>query len=470
MPPGTATALPVGGPEQADVLIVGSGPIGATFARQIVDAGRKVLMIDIGDQGSRRIGDHKKNSVAVQKDISLFTSTVRGELSLLSVPVDQQQDAYAEPVSWEAKPRQFVHNGQNPNQLAWDNLPAAAASRIVGGMGNHWTCCTPEQFPGIERSTIFTPSEWQSLYGKARALFHTNSTSYDQSIRHQLVKHVLLDAYKGTGREFTGMPLACQRNEPNKDYVEWTCPATILGDLSEPGYDGGLFELRPNTQCVQVQIDPVTGQVAWLVVKDTMQDRTYAIRASKYVICAGAVLTPGILFNSGLGQETLPALGHYLTEQNMAFCQVLLKRSLVDHVKDDPWSLGWKKIVEHHQQEHPEDPLPFPFNDPDPQVYTPFTEEHPWHTQIHRDAFGYGEVPATIDQRLVVDLRFFGYNKPVYENCVEFNAEIQDGFGMPQVRIVDRALESVRKAVADNNVSQRSTFESIRLMLRGFTQ
>jgi pyranose oxidase len=122
-----------------------------------------------------------------------------------------------------------------------------------------------------------------------------------------------------------------------------------------------------------------------------------------------------------------------MTEQTMAFCQVLLKRSIVDSVVHDPYGLGWTALVKKHQQDHPNDPLPFPFDDPDPQVYTPMTESHPWHTQIHRDAFGYGEVASNIDQRLVVDLRFFGYIRPIRENWVEFKKDVTDGFGMPQV-------------------------------------
>ncbi|OHF03269.1 hypothetical protein CORC01_01322 [Colletotrichum orchidophilum] len=94
---------------------------------------------------AKRIGDHKKNSVAIQRDICLFTNTVKatsfGELSLLSVPKNVA-DPYIEPISWGSL-TPFIKNGHNPKYKAGDNLSAAAATRIIGGMGGHWTCCTP---------------------------------------------------------------------------------------------------------------------------------------------------------------------------------------------------------------------------------------------------------------------------------------------------------------------------------------
>ncbi|ROW01792.1 hypothetical protein VPNG_07782 [Cytospora leucostoma] len=141
-----------------------------------------------------------------------------------------------------------------------------------------------------------------------------------------------------------------------------------------------------------------------------------------------------------IGASYLPTLGRYLTEQTMTFCQIVLKRQYVEWVRDNPGYLDEgddhtiEDAVQQHREYHPDDPLPFPFDDLDPNVYTPFSEKYPWHTQIHRDAFGYGEVPADVDQRLIVDLRFFGYVDPSRWNRITFSAKKRDGFGMPQAQ------------------------------------
>ncbi|KXH61283.1 hypothetical protein CSAL01_06598 [Colletotrichum salicis] len=417
--------------EEADVLVVGSGPIGAVFSRTLVENGRKVLMIDVGNQETKRIGDHKKNSVAVQRDISLFTNTVKGELSLLSVPTNVA-DPYVEPISWGSS-TPFIKNGQNPNQKAVDNLPAAAATRLVGGMGGHWTCCTPREHKDIERSDLFSDSKWNDLYTRAEKLFWTDRTLFDKSIRGGLIKSVLTAAYEKKGREVLSMPLSGKRSAKNEEFVEWGCTATILGDeLSDPSKEHDTFELRANTQCVRLIVNQASGQIDAAEVENLLGAEKYLIRAKKYIICAGAVLTPAILWNSGGLKDTLPALGCYLTEQPMAFCQVILKKTHVLDIASDSYGLGWETAVKEHESKFPNDPLPIPFNDPDPQVYFPLTNKYRWHTQIHRDAFGYGEVPSSIDQRLVVDLRWFGYTEPSKDNYVEFSTDVKDQFGMPQ--------------------------------------
>ena len=66
------------------------------------------------------------------------------------------------------------------------------------------------------------------------------------------------------------------------------------------------------------------------------------------------------------------------------------------------------------------------------QCWIPVSEGREWHCQIHRDAFSYGGVAPNVDDRLIVDLRWFGRIEPNPENRVEFSEKIQDAFGMPQ--------------------------------------
>ena len=51
----------------------------------------------------------------------------------------------------------------------------------------------------------------------------------------------------------------------------------------------------------------------------------------------------------------------------MTFCQIVLSRALVEEVNHSH-NPEWEEKVKKHHERFPFDPLPFPFNDPDPQV------------------------------------------------------------------------------------------------------
>lgn len=74
---------------QVETLIVGSGPLGCTFARKLVDSGHSVFMIDAGDQLSPRPGWNLRNSYMYQRNIKLFRNVIGSHLHALSVPADR---------------------------------------------------------------------------------------------------------------------------------------------------------------------------------------------------------------------------------------------------------------------------------------------------------------------------------------------------------------------------------------------
>ena len=124
--------------------------------------------------------------------------------------------------------------------------------------------------------------------------------------------------------------------------------------------------------------------------------------------------------------------------------QIVLKREIVESIAntDNP---EWQKRIAEHKKKYPDDPLPIPFNDPEPQLMIPYHKDYPWHVQIHRDAFSYGEVGPKADPRVVVDLRFFGKSDVVETNKVIFSPIVEtttgwrpgatDIYGMPQATV-----------------------------------
>jgi pyranose oxidase len=418
---------------ETDVFIAGSGPVGATFARNIVDKhpSAKVFMAEIGSQDSVKPGTHHKNSIKYQLDIDKFVSVIQGALQPVSVPTSATYMPTLDGVAWAPTLEQpLIMSGHNPAQKPELNLGACAVTRTVGGMATHWTCAVPRPHLEESKNCPFPRPELDALLDRASTLINMNPNEFDESIRHRVVRETLNKAY-GPNRPFTNLPLAVKRNE-NKKFVTWSGADTVFGETTK----NPRFTLKAETRVTRLLVE--NGEVIGALLKDLQTRQELLVKAKNYVIACGSICTPQILFNSYIRPD---ALGKYLTEQTIAFCQIVLKKSIVDSIRTNP---EFKDLVEAHKAKNPTDPLPIPFDDPEPQVTTAYSPEHPWHTQIHRDAFSYGDVGPRADPRVIVDLRYFGKTEIKKENRVEFskgepkmiNSQVLDMYGMPQATFV----------------------------------
>lgn len=407
---------------ETDVLIVGSGPIGATFARLLVESGRRVMMIDAGAQHSGRPGSHLKNAFVYQRDQDRFTPIVQGLLNPVSIAPVTAGRTVVDPISF-VPPMDSIRSGHNPRQDPRKNLDGAAVSYGVGGMFTHWTNNTPRHHPTMERIPFIAGDEWDRLYGLAERLLNTRTDVFDKSLRHAAVIEALREHYDSrlpVGYGVQSLPTAGERRSDNDEFVHFTGTDTVLGPLVD---DGGSrhdkFTLYEQHRCTSLVTND--RRIDHAIVEDLMHWRTLRVEADIFVIASGAVLTPQLLFASGIGG---PALGRYLHEHPMTFTQILMNNKIVDRIR--------QAAGDDQPRETSGDPVPIPMHDPPPMVWIPVSETRPWHCQIHRDSFQYGGLPPDIDDRLVVDLRWFGMIDPVETNLVRFEADLRDKFGMPR--------------------------------------
>lgn len=389
---------------KVDVLVVGSGPVGCTFARGLVEGGRSVLMVDAGPKLSGRPGEHLKNTFVYQRNVDRFGALIRGHLHPLSAPsrVPAPQDLLI-------------------------RLDAGVATYAVGGMATHWTGVTPRHHPTVERADCFPAGEWDRFYGEAETLLNTHTDVTADAVSHQVVQDALAAAYPELPDPYgvQHLPLAGERRTDNPQLVRWTGADTVLGPLADG--ERGDFVLREQHLCRRLVPASDGSRIEYAEIEDHARWRTLRVEADTYVVACGAVLTPQLLYASGIRPD---ALGRYLTEQPVAFCQIVLRQDLVDHLASDA---RFARRVRAHQAASPADPVPIPLDDPDPNVWIPVSEDRPWHCQIHRDLPYDDQVPnLDVDPRLVVDLRWFGLVDPRPENRVCFSDTARDAFGMPQ--------------------------------------
>jgi C-glycoside oxidase len=398
-----------------DLLVVGSGPVGSTFARlvgeRVPDA--RILMVEAGPVLTDPPGLNLKN---LDDEAELARARERSQ----GPPEAARGSANIPVVEGTVTARQGTHLAE-PGSAG---MPAAAMSTCVGGMGAHWTCATPRPY-GSERITFLEDGALDAALAEAERLLSTTTMAFAESTQGRAIRARLgevLDDDLPDGRKVGILPVAAREVDGR---IVWTGVDTILESLL--GSD--RFELRAKTLCRELAIDG--GRIAGAVLEDLTSAGREPVEARVVVVAADTLRTPQLLHASGIRP---PALGRYLMEHPLTFAVVVVDPAIVP----------------------PPEPSADRRLDPVMSVITvPFSEEHPFHAQVmyvERIPFPLPDLQE-VDAPAGFATMGWGFRKwPRREDRVEFADDDVDAFGMPAMTIhyelTERELADQVRALA----------------------
>ena len=409
---------------RADLVVVGSGPVGATFARVVADRlpETRILVVEAGPVLTDPPGVNLKN---LEDEAELRRAR---ELSQ-GPPEAARGDAGIPAVRGTITARQGTHL-VDP---AGTGMPAACMSTCVGGMGAHWTCATPRPF-GSERIPFIPPAELDGVLASAERLLATTTLAFAESAQGAAIRQRLGDVFDGglpDRRKVGILPVAGRDDGSGR--VTWTGVDTILGPLLETG----RIELRAETLCRELLFREARVEAA--VVEHRPSRAVETIEASAVVVAADSLRTPQLLWASGIRPA---ALGRHLTEHPLTFAVVTLDPELVP-----PLDEGRMRRL-----------------DPVMSVITvPFSEEHPFHAQVmHVERIPF-PLPGLVegDAPSGFATMGWGFRKwPRAEDGLLFSDAHTDAFGMPGITIeyelTGRELAEQETALANLERAGRS--------------
>jgi choline dehydrogenase-like flavoprotein len=392
-----------------DLLIVGSGPVGSTFARvvsaRVPDA--RILMLEAGPILTDPPGLNLKN---LDDPDELARARERSQ----GPPQAPTGDVGIPVVEGTVTARQGTHLADPGG-----TMPAAAMSTCVGGMGAHWTCATPRPF-GSERIPFIPEHALDAALDEAERILSTTSMAFAESPQGAAIRKRLGENFDGglpAGRKVGILPVAAREQDRR---VVWTGVDTIL----EPLRKSDRFELRAETLCRELVVDGERVVGAALGNGETVDARAV-------VVAADTLRTPQLLHASRIRP---PALGRYLTEHPFTFAVVVADPDIVPPREATRTQL-----------------------DPVLSVMTvPFSEEHPFHAQlmyVERVPFplpGLEQVDAPAGYVTMG----WGFRKwPRAQDRVEFDDTRTDAFGLPAMTIhyelTERELAEQERALAN---------------------
>jgi pyranose oxidase len=430
----------------ADVAIVGCGIVGSVVARALLEQGAHVLAIDAGTPMTGAPGAHLRNVPACRADRSFLSDVLRAQLRPASVPMPAGGGGLLGP----RVPRMPAGGGLNALQRAAANMPGARVTSLFGGMGALWNCVALRHDAALERWPAVAPSspDWDGLYARAEAMLGVGLDATAGSRRQEAILGALAERYPGGG--VLPAPVAARRSAGGG--VRWTGPAEVLAGAEgrlDADAGAGLDVLAGGGGRLDVLAGHAVrrlvrrgGRVVEAEAVALDSGRTTRVEAGAFVVAAGGIRTPALLWASGIGRDEgeRSPLGRHLLDHPLAYAQVVLDPQLVP-----PGGLGGDPAAEPAPAGGPEaepapadapaggpGPEPAPTDDPDPFVVIPATRERPIHSVVLRDAYDARVLEGRVDDRLLLGLYWYTSMEPRFENRIAFGGGATDAIGLPQ--------------------------------------
>lgn len=431
-------------PSTADLVIVGSGPAGATFAREISERvpGAHILMVEVGPRLTERLGENVRNLPEPERSIAQRLSQGPRQDAGTASATGRTGDQIA------ARPGTFLVHEAVAGADKQQGMPAAAMASNIGGMGVHWTCACPK--PGGSERITFLDDVFDAAFERACELLGVTQDGFvaTPASRQMLTA---LGRYFDPGREpdrrVQPMPLACR--PAGAALPHWSGPAEVLGKLAEPGAGEGRFQLLDETICRR--LIHADGVVSAVELEHLPTGTRHTVSALAVALACDALRTPQLLFASGIRP---PALGRYLNDQPQIMSAVALDQPFGEPAAADagPAAADGRDQLT--------GVLWVPFHEPD----TPF------HTQVMQVGTAPIEVAGAQARRSqVVGWGGFTVKELRAEDRVEFSDAETDFYGMPAMTIHYCLSEKDEAVIADAMEKLTMTAPLLGAFLEGAT-
>lgn len=391
-----------------DLVVVGSGPTGSTYVREVYEQHptARILLLEAGPRLTGRPGTHVKN-----------------------IP-DPDERARAQRDSEGPGPA----GRPGTRLLGSPDLPAAALSTNVGGMGAHWTGACPRPGDG-ERIGFIPGAEMDAHLSRAEQLLRVDAHAFDQAPFAEEVRRrlsVLFDSGRPAHRRVAPMPLAVTARSDGAH--RWSGTDVVLGGAAADA----RVEIADRCLCLRVVLDGDTA--TGVIVRDLVTGEETRVTARAVVVAADALRTPQLLHASGIRPA---ALGRYLNDQPQIVYAVRLPddvvtahRAVTGRTRDEDGAIVPQSGVS----------------------WVPYTDAQPFHGQVMQlDA---SPVPladdTVVEPGAVVGLGWFCAKDISPDDRIEFADTAVDAHGLPAPRIHYRysdrdlaTIEQAKRAVAE---------------------